>query len=124
VIGSGPNGLAGAVELARAGFDVEVFEAAAQIGGGVRTVELTLPGFRHDVCSAIHPFARASPVFRELGVEWVEPQAECAFRPAARLIPYRTSRRGVYLCSSATPPGGGVHGLCGTLAAKLAIRDS
>jgi phytoene dehydrogenase-like protein len=57
---------------------VEVFEAAAEIGGGARTAQLTLPGFRHDVCSAIHPFARASPVFRELDVEWVEPPAECA----------------------------------------------
>ena len=66
--------------LARAGLDVEVFEAAAEVGGGLRTEELTLPGFRHDVCSAIHPLARASPAFRDLGleVEWIEPPAACA----------------------------------------------
>ena len=80
VIGSGPNGLTAAVVLARAGFDVEVFEAAPKIGGGTRTEELTLPGFRHDVCSAIHPLARVSPAFRDLGVEvdWIESPAACA----------------------------------------------
>jgi phytoene dehydrogenase-like protein len=55
-----------------------VFEAAPQVGGGARTTELTLPGFRHDVCSAIHPLARASPVFAGLDIDWVEPPAECA----------------------------------------------
>ena len=55
-----------------------MYEAAQQLGGGARTDELTLPGFRHDLCSAIHPLARASPVFRELGIDWVEPPAECA----------------------------------------------
>jgi phytoene dehydrogenase-like protein len=48
---------------------------------------------------------------------------QLVFRPAVRLVPYRTPRRGVYLCSSATPPGGGVHGLCGVMAAKVAIHD-
>jgi phytoene dehydrogenase-like protein len=77
VIGSGPNGLAAAVTLAEAGVEVEVVEAHEEIGGGTRTAELTLPGFRHDVCSAIHPLARASPVFRGLGLDWIEPPAAC-----------------------------------------------
>jgi phytoene dehydrogenase-like protein len=55
-----------------------VYEAAPELGGGARTAELTLPGFRHDLCSAIHPLARASPVFRGLELDWVEPPAECA----------------------------------------------
>ena len=78
VIGSGPNGLAAAVGLAQAGLAVEVVEAHDEIGGGTRTAELTLPGFRHDVCSAIHPLARASPVFRDLDLDWIESPAACA----------------------------------------------
>jgi len=66
VVGAGPNGLAAAIVLARAGIDTHVVEANETIGGGARTSELTLPGFRHDVCSAIHPMAVISPFFRSL----------------------------------------------------------
>jgi phytoene dehydrogenase-like protein len=83
VVGSGPNGLAAAIVLAQAGRSVTVFEAEATIGGAARSAELTLPGFLHDVCSAVHPFAVASPFFRTLplaayGLEWVEPPAMLA----------------------------------------------
>jgi phytoene dehydrogenase-like protein len=82
VVGSGPNGLAGAIALARAGFDVVVHEASPYVGGGMRTEELTLPGFRHDVCSAIHPLGRSSAGFRELelDVEWLDSPA-CVAHP-------------------------------------------
>jgi phytoene dehydrogenase-like protein len=80
VVGSGPNGLAAAIVLAQAGLKVRVYEADTVPGGGVRSAELTLPGFVHDVCSAVHPFALASPLFRTLplvdhGLEWIEPPA-------------------------------------------------
>jgi phytoene dehydrogenase-like protein len=75
VVGSGPNGLAAAVTLAKTGLNVLVLEAKETLGGGCRTAELTLPGFQHDVCSAIHPMAIASPFFKSLnlerhGLEW------------------------------------------------------
>ncbi len=78
VVGSGPNGLSAAVALARQGCSVLVVEAAGTVGGGTRSAPLTLPGFVHDVCSAIHPMAVASPFFRELplgqyGLEWIHP---------------------------------------------------
>src|SRR2546422_7327946 len=80
VVGSGPNGLAAAITLARAGHAVLVIEAKDTIGGGMRTAELTLPGFRHDVCSAIHPLVAASPFFRslELELDLIEPPAAVA----------------------------------------------
>jgi phytoene dehydrogenase-like protein len=68
VVGAGPNGLAAAVILARAGLRVRLFERSSSIGGGSSTAELTLPGFLHDVCSAVHPMALASPFFREFGL--------------------------------------------------------
>ena len=69
VVGAGPNGLAAAVTLARAGLKVRVYERNATIGGGARTAELTLPGFHHDVCSAVHPMALASEFFQRFGLE-------------------------------------------------------
>src|SRR5579862_9154244 len=83
VVGSGPNGLAAAIVLARAGLAVRVVEAEATVGGGCRSAELTLPGFVHDVCAAIHPLAVASSFLRsvpleEHGVEWIEPPAALA----------------------------------------------
>ncbi len=82
IVGSGPNGLAAAVALARAGVAVRVLEAADSIGGGVRTAELTLPGFLHDVCSAVHPAGLTSAFFRAFGLrerlEWIVPDASYA----------------------------------------------
>jgi phytoene dehydrogenase-like protein len=78
IVGSGPNGLAAAIEIAQTGRKVIVFEAAEAVGGGCRSAELTLPGFVHDICSAVHPFAVLSPFFRSLpladhGLEWISP---------------------------------------------------
>lgn len=80
VAGSGPNGLGAAIVLARAGLSVLVREAQDTLGGGSRSLELTLPGFLHDLCSAVHPMAIASPLFRSLplqehGLEWIQPPA-------------------------------------------------
>jgi len=78
IVGTGPNGLSAAVTLAQAGWHVEVFEARGTVGGGARSAELTLPGFSHDVCSAIHPLAAGSPFLATLplerhGLEWIHP---------------------------------------------------
>ena len=83
VVGSGPNGLAAAITLARSGHSVVLYEAKETIGGGMRTAELTLPGFHHDICSAIHPLGMGSPFFESLplaehGLEWIQPDLPLA----------------------------------------------
>jgi phytoene dehydrogenase-like protein len=83
VVGAGPNGLAAAITIARTGRSVIVFEAKETIGGGSRSMELTLPGFVHDVCSAIHPLGLGSTFFRTLpleqyGLDWIHPSAPLA----------------------------------------------
>jgi phytoene dehydrogenase-like protein len=83
IIGSGPNGLAAAIRLAQEGLAVKVFEKAETVGGGTRTLELTQPGFHHDICSAIHPMAKSSPFLNKLplekyGLEWVQPEVPVA----------------------------------------------
>ncbi|HMS60305.1 MAG TPA: NAD(P)/FAD-dependent oxidoreductase [Tepidiformaceae bacterium] len=112
VVGSGPNGLAAAITIARAGRRVLVLEAKSSLGGGSRTAELTLPGFRHDVCSAIHPLGAASPFFRSLrlerfGLEWLHPEVLLAH-------PLEGGRAGVMYTSleetaAALGPDGGAY---------------
>lgn len=83
VVGAGPNGLAAGIELARTGRSVRIYEARETIGGGARTAALTLPGFQHDICSAIHPMGLASPFLSRLplgdyGLRWVQPDLPLA----------------------------------------------
>lgn len=81
VVGSGPNGLAAAITLAKAGLSVALYEAKSQLGGGVRSDQLTLPGFVHDVCSAIYPLCKPSPFFNSLNlkdIHWIKPEASLA----------------------------------------------
>lgn len=97
VVGSGPNGLAAAIAIARAGYSVLVCEAQETIGGGCRSAELTLPGFTHDICSAIHPAALASAFFHTLpleryGLQWIHP-------PLSLAHPLDDGQVGVLACS-------------------------
>lgn len=94
IVGSGPNGLAAGLRLALEGLSVKIFEASDTIGGGMRTAELIKPGYHHDICSAIHPMAVASPFFKRLplhtyGLEWIHPTHPMAHpldnKPAAVL---------------------------------------
>jgi phytoene dehydrogenase-like protein len=83
VVGSGPNGLAAAITMARRGLKVLVIEGKADVGGGMRTQEITLPGFRHDICSAVHPLGMGSPFFKTLpleqyGLQWIQPDIPAA----------------------------------------------
>src|SRR6267142_5123311 len=83
VVGSGPNGLAAAITLRQRGLSVLLLEGRKDIGGGLRSAELTLPGFTHDICSSIHPLGIASPFFRTLpleshGLEWILPPVAAA----------------------------------------------
>jgi len=83
IVGAGPNGLAAAIRLAQAGWSVVVLESAATPGGGVRSGEVTLPGFVHDLCSSVYPMAVCSPFLRTLplqehGLEWIFPPAALA----------------------------------------------
>jgi phytoene dehydrogenase-like protein len=83
VVGAGPNGLAAAITLAQAGWSVRVYEARATVGGGMRSAELTRPGFVHDICSAIHPLGMGSPFFSQLpladyGLTWIQPDLPLA----------------------------------------------
>src|SRR5688572_865533 len=96
VVGSGPNGMSAALVLARAGLSVLLMESKSSLGGGVRSAQLTLPGFVHDVCSAILPTALLSPYFHEIGlehqVEWIEPPAALAhpFSDGTAALLYRS----------------------------------
>jgi phytoene dehydrogenase-like protein len=122
VVGTGPNGLTAAAVMARQGLSVRVYEANAAVGGGSRTRELTLPGFRHDPCSAVHPLAIGSPVFRTLdlgrhGLEWLQPEVPMAH-------PFRDGTAGALARSvdetaaSLGPDGGAYRRLMGPLAGE------
>ena len=83
VVGAGPNGFAAAIELARAGLSVLILEARETVGGGARTEQITIEGFHHDICSAIHPLAESSPFFKTLplaehGLRWLQPEIDGA----------------------------------------------
>ncbi len=108
VVGAGPNGLAAAITLAKAGLQVTVVEAADDIGGGTRSSEAILPGLLHDHCSAIHPMAVGSPFLRELdldryGLSWRLPDIDCA-HPVCTSIRRPHRRDPVHTaCADTTP---------------------
>lgn len=103
VVGSGPNGLAAAIVLQQKGLSVLLIEGRDTIGGGMRTAELTLPGFHHDICSSVHPLGIASPFFsalplREYGLEWIDP-------PVAAAHPFDGDREALLVRSAAATAG-------------------
>ncbi len=89
VVGGGPNGLAAAITIARAGRSVALFEAASTVGGGARSAALTLPGFVHDVCSAVHPLGAASPFFATF--PWSSAAYAGSSHPSRSAIPSTTA---------------------------------
>src|SRR3989339_308570 len=97
VIGSGPNGLSSAITLARKGLRVQIIEGQESIGGGLRSAELTLPGYTHDICAAVLPLSLVSPFFRSLtlheyGLRWIEPEIPLAhpFDDGTAVVLYRS----------------------------------
>jgi len=97
VVGSGPNGLAAAIAMQQAGISVLLIEGKEVVGGGLRTAELTLPGFQHDICSAVHPMALASPFFASLplhnhGLTYIDPAIPAAhpFDDGSSAVLYRS----------------------------------
>ena len=127
IVGSGPNGLAAAIVLARAGLSVLVLEAQEHIGGGTRSDALTLPGFTHDVCSAVHPMAVASPFLRTLplndhGLEWVYPQYPLAhpFDDGSVAVLKHSIEE---TCQLLGVDGNSYKGLVGPLVAKWAFLE-
>ncbi|MGO3885734.1 MAG: phytoene desaturase family protein [Mycetocola sp.] len=122
VIGSGPNGLSAAVVLARAGMDVEVVEAEPTAGGGLRTEELTVPGFRHDLCSAVHPMALTSPFFRAFELEKRVEYRHGAISYAQSITPQRAAFAFHDIARTAEglgPDGAAYRSLLGPLAAHI-----
>lgn len=128
IVGAGPNGLSAAILLARAGCKVAVYEAQHAIGGGCRSAELTLPGFVHDVCSAVYPTAVASPFFRTLpladhGLEWMHPPAMLAHPFDDGTPPAIAERSAVETAAALAPDGAAYERLVGSVASSWPLLE-